>query len=157
MGSSNHEKNDTEEEAPPAADGSSIMQPVVNEATTLMMPCCWICSKTDEDPSVLCHNCDSNGGHAHIKCIVNQARAKNETDYCNYKVDTTIMDDTKSLEKEYNSLKSSLKNHGLSVVAAVKIIVDLLKSYLRMSSLNITRTGGKGYQNLLRGVRCDNG
>jgi hypothetical protein len=112
VGSSNHEKNDTEEEAPPAADGSSIMQPVVKEATPLM-PCCWICSKTDEDPSVLCHNCDNNGGHAHIKCIVNQARAKNETDYCNYKVDTTIMDDTKSLEKEYNSLKSMLEEPWL--------------------------------------------
>jgi len=76
------------------------------------LPCCWICSKTNEDQSVLCHNCDISNGHAHIKCIVNQARAKNEKDYCNYKMATAV-EDEKSLEIEYKSFKLMLEEPWL--------------------------------------------
>lgn len=128
---------------PSVGDDDSTVQPPLKESdegkeTSPCLPCCWICSKTVEDQSVLCRNCDSNG-HAHIKCIVNRAREKNEKDYCINNMATTV-EDEKSLEEEYKSFKSMLEEPWLKCgrcgedycESAGKLLADELFEYYKI-------------------------
>merc|ERR1719254_110848 len=75
---------------------------------------CWICNKKDVRDTAFCLDCDSDANHAHIACIVDRARTKNEEDYCNICKKDNIGDQgKKSLKNLYKSIKSKIEDPRL--------------------------------------------